>query len=273
MGSLIEAGLRVTPGDKDRTGAHGNTEPEFIVDTNGEEIVVEVWTRTGDRADPARIAREHQASARSEKLSRGRTIATSMAVHVPFGVPQAGKAGDSVLTNTISRLASVKKDEHQARTSKPFVVWVDLQGEALTFDHSSSLSPLSTFNGEMYSGGYWCAFYARKGDVLFEGDRYRSVGSSRMLHEGRFYQIKKNGDPTQTSAFILSSPESTAVFEHPNAGLPIPDDLRTELIDLPAFDLEKSILNWAPGLVASTVKAQRDWIQAIASAMKVRDGE
>lgn len=198
-------------------------------------------------------------------------MTVSSAVQTPFGMPKAGKKGDSVLTNTISKLAAVKSTEHQARSGKPFIVWIDLQGEAMTFDNSSSLAPLTSFNGELYSGGYWCAFYARKGDVLFEGDRFSSVGASEMLHEGRFYQTKKNGDPTNVAAFILSSPNSTAVFEHPNATVPLSDRLRRKLVYLPWFTIERSVMNWKEGLVGEWVERQRELVCAVASAFKAVD--
>jgi hypothetical protein len=272
IGALLEAGFKVVAGSKDRSGEHGGTQPEFVVEYEGQELIVEVWTRTGDQADPERIEQELKDSAQIRELSGGRKTTSSIAEMAPFGMPIAGKAGDSVLTNTISRLASVKKHEHQARSGKPFIVWIDLQSEAMMFDNSSHLSPLTTYNGELYSGGYWCAFYARKGDILFEGDRYRSVGSSEMLHDGRFYQTKKNGEPTKAAAFVLSSPESTAIFEHPNADHPIPGRFRRDLVGLPWFDLERSVINWKPGLVTSTVEAQRGWINAVASACRAYEG-
>ncbi len=267
-GGLIEAGFTVTPGTKDASGQHGNTEPEFFVSFEGQEVVVEVWTRTGDKDDPARIAQEHEASLRVQELSNGMTLSSSAAHHVPFGMPKAGKAGDSVLTNVISRVAAVKQQEHQARTGKPFIVWLDLQGETLDFDNSSQLDPLSSFNGELYSGGYWYGFYGRKGDTLFEGDRFRRVGSSYMLHEGRFHATSKDGQPTKAAAFVLSSPEATAVFEHPDAENPLSAGVRKAMIDLPWFSIEQSMLNWTPGLVASTAAAHRAWVGSIADALK-----
>lgn len=266
MGELLKAGLQVRPAQVDETGAHGNSRPEFLIEHDGQEIFVEVWTRTGDKADPVRIAKELAENARTKDVPGG-TVTTSHAALAPFGMPQPGKVGDSILTNVISRLASVKRAEHQARSGKPFVVWIDLQGEAMIFDHSSQLRPLTSRNGGLYSGGYWCAFYARKGDVLFEGDQFSPAPFEKMLHEGRFHQTRPDNSITKVAAFILSSPDSIAVFEHPAAATPISSSFRRTLLDLPRLNIDCSLLNWQPGLVASTVEAQRNSICSVAAAL------
>jgi hypothetical protein len=261
-GALLEAGFPVQLGTKDASGA----KPEFHVSVDGVETIVEVWTRSLSKEERDRIKAQQAASSRTEEVDGG-TITTSVAATAPFATPDPSKKGDSVLTNVISKIAGIKEREHQAHDRRPFVLWIDLQSEALIFDYSHQLQPLMSWNGTVASGGYWHALYGRKGDVLLEfgGGRIRT---NVMRHEGRYYQqMKKHGGPTRVSGCIFSSPKTTVMMEHPTAVFPLTASFRRQLINLPWFEIDLSLANWSDHLVERTVHLQREFIAAVVAAL------
>lgn len=180
---------------------------------------------------------------------------------------QPRKAGDSVATNVISRVASVKGKEHQIDPSKPFVLWLDLQDPTVWGLSVSEVhfSPAYTEmkEGEIAPGNFWAALYGRKGDPLLVSQGY-SYGSIPMAHEGRFYQTIKGG-PSRVSAFVFTLPRATVMMENPNAPWPLTPKFRAAMLKAPFFRLDLSLLDWEPGIVAGIVAAQR---QAMLSAEK-----
>jgi hypothetical protein len=124
-----------------------------------------------------------------------------------------------------------------------------------------------SWNGEVQSGGYWHALYGRKGDILLEGGGGRTR-TNRMQHEGRYYQqMKEHGGATRISACVFSSPNTTVVMEHPSAVFPLTASFRTQMINLPWFDISLSLANWSEHLVESTMCVQRDLIVGVVRAL------
>jgi hypothetical protein len=88
-GALLEAQFSVQLGGRNAaTGAKA----EFNVPMNGEETIIEVWTRNLSEEDSERIADELVKSARTEEL-RGGKITISSAAVAPFGTLTRGKKG------------------------------------------------------------------------------------------------------------------------------------------------------------------------------------
>jgi hypothetical protein len=260
-GALLEAAFPVQLGTKDASGA----KPEFHVSMDGVETIVEVWTRNLSQQERERIKAQQATSSRSEQVDGG-TITTSEAAVAPFRPPDRSKKGDSVLANVISLIAAIKEREHQARDRRPFVLWIDLQSEALEFDYSHQLQPLMSWNGTVSSGAYWHALYGRKGDVLLESDGGR-IRTNAMRHEGRYYQRMKHGGPTRISGCIFLSPRTTVMMENPTAAFPLTASFRKQLINLPWFEIDTSLANWSEHLVERTVHVQREFIAAIIAAL------
>lgn len=132
----------------------------------------------------------------------------------------------------------------------------------MRFDYSHHLQPLMSENGALLSGGYWHALYGRKNDVLMEMQG-RVTKTNTMKHDGRYYQKMKHDGQTRTSAFVFSSPKTTAIMENPSAPFPLTTAFRRHLIDLPRFDIGLSLANWSDGLVAQTLLAQRQLIAGV----------
>ena len=139
----------------------------------------------------------------------------------PTGAPDPSKKGDSVATNTISRIAAIKQNEKQVDRDKPFVLWLDLQDPGVWgFPIAEELfSTLFTEAREGIAGcgPFWYALYGHKGDLLLESKGYR-YASSPLLHDGRFFQtMKSHGGPSRVSAVVFSMPRSVVMMENPNA--------------------------------------------------------
>jgi hypothetical protein len=183
---------------------------------------------------------------------------------VPLGAPDRSKAGDSVLTNAISRICNIKKEEKQIDPSKPFVLWLDLQ-DPIVWGPSiaeQQLAPIYSEPkyGQVGTGALWFALYGRKGDPMIEmqGCDYRQVS---MLHDGRFTLSAK------ISAVVYSLPRATILMEHPSPAMPLPPHFRASLLKTPFFRLELSQCEWTPGIVASYLNVQRTMVAETAKAL------
>jgi hypothetical protein len=264
-GALLEAGLTITP---DPTVAGKKVVPEFEVDAGDGPVIFEVHSRQLDRAQAQALATHHKAMNAAVRKARaenpGKVLTTMGAASVaPLGAPNQDKTGDSILTNAISRICSVKAGEHQSDPSKGFVLWLDLQDPTVWGlpISDAQLAPLWTEkDGEIGSGALWFALYGRKNDPMMEmrGCDYREIA---MLHDGRFALTNR------LSAVVYSLPSLTVLMEHPSPALPVPRRLRASLLRLPFFGLDRSVCSWKPGLVRSYLELQRETIAATANAL------
>ncbi len=273
-GYLLETGMAVRP---EPAVPGQKVVPEFEVDANDGPVIVEVHSRQLDGQQAQAIAQHHNTLAADHKkavqqASAGQAVVTTAVLDVmPFGAPDPAKQGDSLLTNAISRIASIKQDEHQIDPAKPFVLWLDLQDPTVWGLPISEeqLAPLYTEvkDGEVGSGALWFALYGRKGEPMIE-----SVGCDyrirQMLHDGRFFQtMKSHGGPTLVSAVVYSLPEATVLMEHPDASQPLPPNFRASLLKAPFFCLDRSLCEWSTGIVSARIDAEKKAVDAAATAL------
>jgi hypothetical protein len=275
-GALIETWMNITPAP---VVAQSNVSPEFEVQYGDGPVIVEVHARQLDRkqvvAQAASVleadGKHVQAVADARAAGRsGNVVTTHVSEIFPYGEPEAGKAGDTVDTNAISRVASVKGKEHQIDLAKPFVLWLDLQDQAvfgLPVDNVHFSPSYSASEGEVHPGNFWWALYGRKGELLPVSRMY-SYRSMPMAHEGRFFQTI-NGGPSRVSAYVFSLPRATVLMENPNAPVPLTPRFRAGMLKAPFFRLDLSVIDWQAGTAASTINAQR---QAHLSAMTALAG-
>lgn len=208
----------------------------------------------------------HKAATEAAKAAKShKPVVTSRTLAVmPLGAPDPRTAGDSVLTNTISRIASIKGNEKQMDAHKPFVLWLDLQDPTVWMLPISEkqLAPLYTEmrDGEVGTGALWFALYGRKDDPMIEmqGCDYRAI---KMLHDGRFAQSPR------VSAVIFAMPRVTVLMEHPSPSFPISPRFRASLLKLPFFTLDRSVCEWKTGLVVSYLDFQRTMVAEAARAL------
>ena len=272
-GALLETWMNVSPGPK---VPYSKASPEFGVDNGDGDVIVEVHTRQLDNAEADGL-KKHQEELRlahkeavAQVQSKGGTknVVTIGEKEVfPTGAPNPEKKGDTWVTNTISRIASIKEKEHQIDPERPFVLWLDLQdysvwGFALNLEFFRPLFSEGR-DGFINSGPLWFALYGKKGDPLLysRGFDYRSLP---LAHDGRFYQTmtKSHGEPTRISAVVYSTVGATMVMENPNAVRPLPEKFRAALMKVPDFRLDLSIMEWDPGLVSLTIEQDRKMVVA-----------
>lgn len=264
--ALLETAMTVVPGPA-VTGK--NVIPEFEVNAGDGSVIVEVHSRQLDGAQAQAIAQNHKALEEKVKAKRAAnpgkgTVTTSVMEVIPFGAPDPKKSGDSVLTNVISRVCSIKSNEKQSDSEKPFVLWLDLQDPTVwpLPISDEQLAPLYTAirDGAVGTGGLWFALHGRKNDPMIEmqGCDYREIP---MLHDGRFAQTKR------VSAVVYSLPDKTVLMEHPSPAYPIPPGCRASLLKLPFFALDRSVCEWKPGIVTSYLDFQRKMVAAAAKAL------
>jgi hypothetical protein len=246
--------------------------PEFEVDAGDGAVIVEVHSRQLDPAQAQAIVdhrRKHRAQHRiaveEAKQAGEQGVITSAAIGViPLGAPDPKKAGDSVLTNAISRICSIKGKDKQIDSAKPFVLRFDLQ-DTLVWGSSipeQQLAPIySEMRGEgVGTGALWFALYGRKGDPMIEM-RSLDYSQTEMLHEGRFALSPR------VSAVVYSLPRATVLMETPSPILPLTALFRASLLEAPFFRLELSLCEWTPGLVKSQVKTAHNMVAAAAKAL------
>lgn len=277
-GSLLETWCSVSPTP---TVEGSGVRPEFEVDAGDGKVIIEVHSRQLDEDQVRRLAdhETHLKIQHAAKVDEARSANVAMPVITfgeievfPTGAPMAGKVGDSVLTNTISRVASIKLNEKQVDPSKPFVLWLDLQDpEVWGLPLADELfRPLYTMasEGSVSSGPFWFALYGRAGDPLLESCGY-SYRSTQMLHPGRFFQtIKSHSGPTRLSGVVYSLPRATILMENPEAAHPLPERFRAAMLKAPFFRLDLSILEWRPGLVRQIIDLDRQIIDAAIGALE-----
>lgn len=277
-GALLETWMNVEPGPSAMGSA---ASPDFRVDAGDGHVIVEVHSRQLDKAQ-AEAIREHHIELEERHAaavkraqaegSKGNVITMGELVVTPTGAPDPQKIGDSVLTNTIRRIARIKEEENQIDPSMPFVLWLDLQDPTVwRFPIPDQLfRPLYTerSGGLVGCGPFWFALYGRKGGPLVESDGFR-CRSMPMAHEGRFRQkMKSHGGPTRVSAVIYATPQTTILMENPNAPHLIPPRFRCALLRAPFFRLDLSVVEWNCGLVSEDTELQHKAILSAERALK-----
>lgn len=273
-GYLLETGVTVKPKP---VIANKRAVPEFEIDAGDGPVIVEVHSRQLDGEQAQSVGQHHDTLAAEHQVAVEKALPKQPVVTfgeldvVPFGAPNPAKPGDSVLTNAISRIASIKQDEHQIDPGKPFVLWLDLQDPTVWRLPISEeqLAPLYTesTDGKVGTGALWFALYGRQNDPMIESSGF-SYEVRSMLHDGRFFQtMKSHCGPTRISAVVYSLPEATVLMENPYAQKPLPPRLRASLLKTPFFRLDRSFCDWDKGVVSARVEAEMNAVRANAKAL------
>jgi hypothetical protein len=280
-GALLETWMNVKPGP---TVPYSNVVPEFGVDGGDGEVIVEVHTRQLSDAEAAGLEKhdeevrtKHKEAVQSAQVAGAhKNVVTIGETEIfPTGRPDPGKPGDTWVTNTISRIASIKEKETQIDPEKPFVLWLDLHDQTV-WGFPLDLEffrPLFSEGREGYinSGPFWFALYGKKGDPLLYSQSY-DYRSHPLLHDGRFFQtIKSHKGPTRISAVVFSTPDATIIMENPEPKHSLPSRFRASFMKAPRFCLDRSIMEWSTGLVAKIVEQDREMVHAAASALRSYD--
>lgn len=204
--------------------------PDFIIEKDNDRIYIE--TKTNLMCDNFRDKLE-------ENKRGGVTIKVSETD--PYGLPNPNKSYDGVTTNAISRICSIKQDEHQLSKTKPSIYWVDIQDLCYCrsiFSELSYCSPIGSFQEEITSGHIWYGLYGWEGAPVFEGFNEVDNNIKRMEHNGRFLKSDK------VSAFIFSFPNGTVFMENHRAKNKVPSWFKNRLLYVNRFSIEYSLFNF-----------------------------
>lgn len=184
----------------------------------------------------------------------------------PFGFPEREK--DNAKGEAISKLASIKQDEHQLSQDAVNILWLDFYDPALWplgFGQEEYFSVFS-FQQEISSGIVWNALYAKRGTNIYDcfstyGARYPIY---QMEYDGRLWKKESVID------FVIANTRTdTIAFQNPTRSQPIPRRFFHQLFNLPSFKIELSWLDWPTNnLLADRINSELHKIQGYQDALK-----
>jgi hypothetical protein len=243
--------------------------PDFAVKLPGADTVfVEVHAKQWD-TDQAKDL-ENFMQQPPPAPPKGSRIATAEHLSQPFGRPKTvheASRNERTIENMVSRIAGIKAGDQQIPLGAVSVLWLDFQDETWAgFGLRDHLYPLISWNGAVSSGGFWHAFYGRKGMPLLEGADVCIEflgGAVEMQHEGRFYHTDKKGAPTRTAGVLISLPEESAILENPDAAERLPQEFILGALEFPWFRIEKSWLNWPAKTLTQKLATQMESLRAL----------
>jgi len=145
---LSEAGFKVEYQKKNNTP----TADYMITSPEGEKAIVEVTCRG--------LCDNAQNLITGKKLDR--QLKTKMSIEGPTIIKTYGYSNDSSTADAISKICSMKNEEHQLSDNLPSILWADfgVTGDYLTL--LGLLYPLNSSKGCVTSGHLWYGFYGKK---------------------------------------------------------------------------------------------------------------
>nr|QIM10458.1 hypothetical protein PlAlph_3500 [uncultured Alphaproteobacteria bacterium] len=231
--------------------------PEYVViDHNNNEFIVEVFSKQLCDETTRRIGTSQDLL---EQISdRGPGVYFDVQEISPYGY-----SNDSVTEDAISKICAIKGREHQALPGKPFIIWVDIQNSGDFFlGDQDYANPITSWKGTLASGHYWYGMYGKKNLPVFNDYTiFYHQGEKKpypMQHNGRFLLSKK------ISGMFFRFEKSIVFFENPNAEQKISMFTRHQLTMFRDFDLGKSMIDFADGLVKQKIEIAYAEIEALA---------
>ena len=248
-GYLLAADLEVLPIPETDIST-----PDFEVIQDKEKVLVEVHSKQYDGKEAKNLEKFNNESFTIDSTKR---VTIREHVVTPFGKPGSK---ENISENVISRLASIKSKETQFSATLPSILWLDFQDEMWDLTvNADGVNPISTWNGELFAGEIWYAFYGIKGSPIFEGHstEERAVQEIiKMRHNGRFNNYSK------IDGVVFSFPRLTFAIENPYSSKSIPGWFWKNFIKIPWFHLEYSRLNWPDKNLLQLIKLETDKIMA-----------
>jgi hypothetical protein len=197
----------------------------------------------------------------------------------PAGAP---KEGEFTVDNIVHKFSQKAEEENrQLPADRPALLWLDVQFEdwwSLSADEAWPLYVLP--NGRFRTGGVWLGIYGRKGTPLLESESM-SKGFPPQGQEAVHTTLRYPGyfakQDVHASAVVIAWPESTVIFENPDACQRIPSQVLERLLCLPHFDWPRSWMRpfWqhdadqAVAELRSRVKRMRDQIDQLSQFVRL----
>lgn len=157
------------------------------------------------------------------------TIKTTVTIVQPF----SGANGASQVEDGVSKLAGIGAKDSQFPQGHAGILWLNLeQNDLHMILKEDDCFPLnSRGRGCSCSGLIWNSLYGQKGLPLYEVYPDRPVHT--MQHDGMFVR-------REISAVMVNFGRSIAIFENPEANVPLPDWFREQVFNVKWFSLEHS---------------------------------
>ncbi len=218
-----------------------------VTTPKGEQAIIEVTCR--GICDEAQNKMEASRNELDEKVKNNKDKNQRVFIGDPQIIRPYGYSSDSCTADAISKICSMKKEEHQLSEDLPSVLWADfgVTGDFTTV--GGLFYPLNLWNGGITSGHFWYGLYGKTGFPIYtnfsiNNENNISLGKiEKMKHDGRFNQ------KTKLSGCIFRCSSDSFFYEHPEPLNQISDDFRKRLLMLPRFSIEKSLANFYPGMV------------------------
>lgn len=199
---------------------------DFIINRRTENINIEVASKTVP-SENTHIVSENKGTKISETAY--------------FGFPKEDKFSiECSIENMISKIASMKKDEHQVDDDAACVLYLDFRSFLFNESLAECCLPITSHQGALCLGGIWLACYGEKDQVLIDSLRVGEYPHKRLLrHNGRFYS--KNTSKFCGFLCSFSSYSNGLVFlQNPNKQ--IPDWFLTHLACNRRFSIQYSCM-------------------------------
>jgi len=225
------------------TGAKG---PDFLLTKkdDGTKVYVEVFAYP-PRPDNEIVIDEGKKEYFRDKNGGLHSMQTRISVQDPFGFPILGKAGESTTANAVSKICARKFTEYQLDAGSISILYFDTQSLAMSHTMLEQTSPVLEMNDTITSGAIWLAYYGEKGFPILEnvGRGYASPTTCvTMQHDGHFKQ--KVGSKLNAVIISVANDPHKKDFKRlallENAERPLPDFVRTALINSGCFDEQQS---------------------------------
>jgi hypothetical protein len=263
-GGLLAAGFKVAPIPR-----KDDSTPDFNISGSQGEMTVEVFSKHQDKQQDHLLFAAHSRTIPSpqgvelnSRVYNNTIVDTAIIELTPAGRPDPNKLGDSVQSNMISRVCSIKQNERQIPEDRPALLIMDFCNfggpHVAEFLKSGQAAPIECGQLGITSGSFWYAMYGWKDAPIFEEGR-KVV---KMAHEGRFRQVAEKKSKLSAALLVLS--EHVILFENPWATHRLPMETRMQLCRYPCFDMLPSIADWNLGDAENLVAIQRRMIESMA---------
>jgi hypothetical protein len=184
---------------------------------------------------------------------------------IPYGSPRK-PSEENFATMAISKICSIKQKEHQFNADDFSILWLDYWDPLLWLSPMSDQArPYLIRNTKLELGWLWNAFYAKKGDPIFDSVLITGASTKTipLAHDGRFQQIDCKID-----LVIISDPRNVVAFQNPKKLNRFSDFFFAMLIDSPLYRFENSWLDWPKrGTLLSKIEQSRLEISEMLTAL------
>lgn len=174
-------------------------------------------------------------------------IETGIKEYAPFGFPGRSEV-DSIGSEAISKINSIKEDEEQFSDDAVNILFVDYANPFLsTLDiMHGHCKPFQFHNHTIYTGNIWWGMYSKKGETIFfekafyHPRKYRDNDTYRMPYDGKL--VKKR---SKVDFVIFNMYEGISVLERLKSHhKKILKEVFLSLLTLPRLEFENLWINY-----------------------------